>query len=73
MPFVEVNIIKGASAEQKAELIDGITDLLVKVLDKNRSSTQVMINEVETENWGVSGRSVATLRAEGLTSNISKS
>ncbi len=34
MPYVEVNITKGASAEQKAELIDGITDLMVRVLNK---------------------------------------
>jgi 4-oxalocrotonate tautomerase len=73
MPYVEVNITKGASAEQKAELIDGITDLLVKVLNKNPSSTQVVINDVDAESWGISGRSVATLRSEGLTSNISKS
>lgn len=73
MPYVKVNITKGASAEEKAELIEGITDLLVKVLDKNRSSTQVVINEVAADSWGISGRSVKTLRAEGRTSNISKS
>lgn len=73
MPYVEVNITKGVSVEKKAELIEGITDLLVKVLDKNPSSTQVVINEVDADSWGISGRSVATLRSEGLTSNISKS
>lgn len=73
MPYVEVNITKGTTAEKKAELIEGITDLLVKVLDKNPSSTQVVINEVEADRWGISGRSVKSLRAEGKTSNISKS
>ncbi len=73
MPYVEVNITKGASAEQKAELIDGITDLMVRVLNKNPSSTQISINEVDAESWGISGRSVKTLRAEGKTANISKS
>ncbi len=73
MPYVEVNITKGVSVEKKAELIEGITDLLVKVLDKNPSSTQVVINEVDVDSWGISGRSVATLRSEGLISNISKS
>ena len=72
MPYVEVNITVGATKEQKALLIEGITDLLVNVLDKNPSSTQVVVKEVEATNWGISGRSVAKLRAEGKTSNISK-
>ncbi|WP_029917618.1 tautomerase family protein [Pelobacter seleniigenes] len=73
MPYVEVNITKGASKEQKAELVDGITELLVKVLNKNPASTHVIIKEFETDSWGISGRSVKKLRAEGKTNNISKS
>ena len=73
MPYVEVNITKGASKEQKAELVDGITELLVKVLNKNPASTHVIIKEFETDSWGISGRSVKRLRAEGKTNNISKS
>lgn len=65
MPFVNVKITTGASREQKAQLIEGITDLLVRVLDKNPASTHVVIEEVPAENWGVSGRSVAELRAAG--------
>jgi 4-oxalocrotonate tautomerase len=65
MPFVNLKITTGATREQKAELIEGITDLLVRVLDKNPASTHVVIEEVPAENWGVSGRSVAELRAAG--------
>ncbi|MEA3362664.1 MAG: 4-oxalocrotonate tautomerase family protein [Thermodesulfobacteriota bacterium] len=72
MPYVEFNLTKGATKEQKAQLVEGVTDLLVKVLDKNPSSTQVMIKEIEPENWGISGRSVKSLRKEGKTANISK-
>lgn len=72
MPYVQVNITKGATNEQKAQLIDGITDLLVKILDKNPASTHVAIEEVDTANWGIAGRSVKRLRAEGKTSNISQ-
>ena len=73
MPYVEVNITAGASKEQKAQLVEGMTDLLVKVLDKNPASTQVVIKEFPAENWGISGRSVQRLRKEGKTANISKS
>ena len=73
MPYIEVNITKGASNEQKAQLVEGITELLVKVLNKNPASTHVAIKEYETDSWGISGRSVKKLRAEGKTANISKS
>jgi 4-oxalocrotonate tautomerase len=65
MPFVQVRITEGASQEQKEELIEGITDLLARVLDKNPASTHVMIEEVPAESWGVRGKTVAELRASG--------
>ncbi|MCK5912320.1 MAG: 4-oxalocrotonate tautomerase family protein [Desulfuromusa sp.] len=72
MPYVEVNITAGATKDEKAQLIEGITDLLVKVLNKNPSSTQVVIKEIQVDSWGISGRSVRKLREEGKTANISK-
>lgn len=65
MPFVQVRITEGASQQQKEELIEGITDLLSRVLDKNPASTHVMIEEVPSESWGVRGKTVAELRASG--------
>ncbi|MDF1579738.1 MAG: 4-oxalocrotonate tautomerase family protein [Desulfuromonadales bacterium] len=65
MPFVNVKITTGASAEQKAQLIEGITDLLTKILKKNPASTHVVIEEIPPENWGIRGLPVATLRARG--------
>lgn len=56
MPYVNVKITReGATAAQKAELIAGITDLLVKVLDKDPATTFVLIDEVALEDWGVGG------------------
>ncbi len=72
MPYVEVNMTKGATDEQKAQLVEGITELMVRILGKNPASTQVMIKELETDSWGIAGRSVKALRAEGKTANISK-
>ncbi len=65
MPFVNIKVTGGAEAptpEQKQELIKGVTDLLVKVLDKNPATTVVIIDEVEADNWGVGGLSVTELR-----------
>lgn len=63
MPFVNIKITKdGATAEQKATLIRGVTDLLVDTLDKNPATTVVVIEEVETDNWGIGGLSVTERR-----------
>ncbi len=66
MPFVNIKITRdGATADQKSELIKGVTDLLVRVLDKNPATTVVVIDEVETDNWGIGGESVTERRSRG--------
>lgn len=67
MPYVNIRITKeGATAEQKAALIKGATQLLVDVLKKNPQTTVVVIDEVDTDNWGVGGESVTVRRRRGL-------
>jgi 4-oxalocrotonate tautomerase len=64
MPYVNVRITRDkASAEQKLEIIRRMTNVLVEVLGKDPATTFVVIDEVEPENWGVAGTSVAELRA----------
>lgn len=66
MPFVNIKITnEGATAEQKAKLIEGATKLLQDVLGKNPATTFVIIDEVSTDNWGVAGESVAERRKRG--------
>jgi 4-oxalocrotonate tautomerase len=63
MPYVNIKITReGATAEQKAELIRGVTDLLVRVLDKNPATTFVVIDEVSTDDWGIAGEPVTAIR-----------
>jgi 4-oxalocrotonate tautomerase len=63
MPYVNIQITReGATVEQKAELIRGATELLVRVLDKNPATTFVVIDEVDTDNWGIAGETVTVLR-----------
>lgn len=65
MPYVNIKITReGATPEQKARLIAGATQLLVDVLGKNPATTVVVIDEVDTDNWGIGGRPVTELRAE---------
>ena len=56
MPYVNVKITReGATAAQKAAVIEGVTDVLVDVLNKDPATTVVVIEEVEMENWGIAG------------------
>ncbi len=63
MPFVNIKITKEQTTpEQKAELIKGVTQLLFDVLGKDPQMTSVVIDEVDTDNWGVAGESVTVRR-----------
>ena len=63
MPYVHIQVTdEGVTAAQKAQLIQGATDLLVQVLNKQPSTTFVVIEEVNTDNWGVAGEPVTVLR-----------
>ncbi len=64
MPYVNIKITKeGVTPEQKAALIKGATELLRNVLGKNPQTTVVVIDEVDTDNWGIGGESVTVGRA----------
>jgi 4-oxalocrotonate tautomerase len=64
MPYVKIEITRegNVTPEKKLALIQGATDLLVKVLDKDPSHTFVVIDEIDTDNWGVGYESVTQLR-----------
>ena len=66
MPFVNIKITReGVTAEKKAALIKGVTELLADLLGKNPQTTVVVIDEVETDNWGIGGESVTVRRCRG--------
>jgi 4-oxalocrotonate tautomerase len=66
MPYVNIKITReGATAEQKARLIEGVTKLLSDILGKNPQTTFVVIDEVETDNWGIGGETVTARRRRG--------
>lgn len=66
MPYVNIRITReGANPEQKAQLIEGVTALLRDVLGKNPQTTVVVIDEVDTDNWGIGGETVTRRRARG--------
>lgn len=74
MPIVNIKITRegsapgrgAATAEEKAALIKGVSQLLLEVLNKPLESTFVVIDEVELEDWGWGGKPVLEFRKEKL-------
>ena len=72
MPIVNIKVTRegtvpgqsAITAEQKAALIKGVSQLLLDVLDKPLDSTFVVIDEVELENWGWGGLPVPEYRKQ---------
>lgn len=63
MPYVNIKVTdEGVTAEQKRQLVKGTTQLLVDVLKKEPSTTFVLIEEVNTDNWGIGYKVVSELR-----------
>ncbi|CAI8910237.1 MULTISPECIES: 4-oxalocrotonate tautomerase family protein [Pseudomonas] len=63
MPYVHIRVTdEGVTREQKQQLIEQTTEMLERVLNKPPASTFVVIEEVNTDNWGVGGETVTTLR-----------
>lgn len=59
MPYVNLQITKGATRAQKAEIVKEFTETLVRVLGKNPQATHIVIQEIEREDWGHAGTLVA--------------
>jgi 4-oxalocrotonate tautomerase len=70
MPIVTIQVTRegtkpganAVTAEEKAALIKGVSEVLLNVLNKPLESTFVVIEEVETDNWGWGGLPVLEFR-----------
>jgi 4-oxalocrotonate tautomerase len=65
VPYINVKITdEGVTNEQKQAIIKGCTQLMVDVLNKNPATTFVVIDAVDTGNWGIGFDQVAELRKQ---------
>ena len=63
MPYINIKVTdENVTNEQKQALIKGATQLVVDVLNKNPATTFVVIDEVNTDNWGIGFDQVTKLR-----------
>jgi 4-oxalocrotonate tautomerase len=59
MPYINLQITKGATRAQKAQIVREFTATLARVLGKNPQNTHIVIQEIEREDWGHAGELVA--------------
>ena len=65
MPLVTITLARrepATSPEKKAEIIAGVTDLLVQSLDKRAQDVVVLIEEIDPDNWGQGGITASEIR-----------
>ena len=55
MPFAQIYMIDGRTAEQKKAVIEKVTAALNEAVGAPRESIRVWIHEVPKENWGIAG------------------
>jgi 4-oxalocrotonate tautomerase len=65
MPYINVQITKGARRAQKEQLVAEFTDALVRILGKKPEHTHIVIQEIADEDWGFAGVLTDTYR-QGL-------
>ena len=55
MPLVKIYLWKGRDKEKKKDLIKKVTSVVVDAIDCSAEAVQVIINEVDKDNWGIGG------------------
>ncbi|HKG05435.1 MAG TPA: 4-oxalocrotonate tautomerase family protein [Pedobacter sp.] len=70
MPYVKIELTReGVTREQKQKLIQGVTELITDVLNKDPQLTHIVIQEIDLDDWGFAGEQVSMLREKGITAD----
>lgn len=65
MPFINLRITKDSvTREQKAQVIAEMTETLQRVMAKKPELTHIVIEEVDTDNWGYAGLTTTEYRRQ---------
>jgi 4-oxalocrotonate tautomerase len=59
MPFVNVKLVKGQTTpDQRQDIIAGLTELIVKVMGRERDLTVIILDELEKNQWAIGGKTI---------------
>jgi len=65
MPIINVKMTSengGATKQQKELLVKKLTDAFVEVFNRDETTCVVTINEIDTDNYAVGGKTITTIR-----------
>lgn len=70
MPYIKIELTReDVTREKKQQLIKGVTNLVMEVLNKDPMLTHVVIQEIDTDNWGYNNEQVSVMREQGISSD----
>jgi 4-oxalocrotonate tautomerase len=55
MPYINLQVTKGVTREQKQTIVSEFTETLARVLGKKPEHTHIVIQEIADEDWGFAG------------------
>lgn len=61
MPFAQIYMLEGRTAEQKKAVIEKVTEALHEAVGAPKEAIRVWIHEMPKENWGIAGVSAKDL------------
>jgi len=70
MPIINVQMTHedgGATKAQKEELVKKLTDSFVEVFGRGEKTCVVTINEIDTDNYAIGGKTISNIRTESET------
>lgn len=56
MPTMHIELFSGRTKEQKRELVDALTKETCRVLGCKPGSVDILLTDVERENWATGGK-----------------
>mgnify|MGYP000529892699 FL=1 len=62
MPFIQVTMVEGRTAEQKHDLMKKITNATSESLGSDPQRIRVAIYEVSADEWAIGGEPISKLR-----------
>jgi 4-oxalocrotonate tautomerase len=56
MPNIRIEMLEGRTVEQKQQLVEGFTEVMVKVLKTDPETVSIVFVNVKREDWGRGGK-----------------
>lgn len=71
MPFVNIKLVKGqATHEQIEKIIEGITELIVNIMGRDKDLTVITIDELKKDHWAIGGKAISCMPKERIASFV---